>query len=148
MKRFLSIIFAFTLLFAAYSQPALQQFIQSPPLKHASVGVCVKDLSTGKTIVSYNEDKSLTTASIMKLVTTATAIELLGPDFRYETMLALDAEDPSTLLVLGSGDPTLGTLAFKENQYSFLMDWAQKLQASLSGVNNESFAHQFVLWVR
>ena len=136
MKRFLSIIFAFTLLFAAYSQPALQQFIQSPPLKHASVGVCVKDLSTGKTIVSYNEDKSLTTASIMKLVTTATAVELLGPDFRYETMLALDAEDPSTLLVLGSGDPTLGTLAFKENQYSFLMDWAQKLQASLSGVNN------------
>lgn len=136
MKRILSLIFTYSILFVGYSQPALQQFIQNPALKHASVGVCVKDLSTGKTIVSHNEDKSLTTASIMKLVTTATALELLGPDFRYETTLALDAKAPSTLLVLGSGDPTLGTLAFKENPYTFLMDWAQKLQAPLAGINN------------
>ena len=136
MKLFLSFIFAITVLFVGNAQTALQQFIENPALKHASVGVCVKDMSTGKTIVSYNEDKSLTTASIMKLVTTATALELLGPDFRYETTLALDAQDPSTLLLIGSGDPTLGTLAFKENPYSFLMDWSQKLQASLVGVKN------------
>lgn len=136
MKRLLSLIFTFAILLASYSQPALQQFIQNPALKHASIGVCVKDLSTGKTIVSYNEDKSLTTASILKLVTTATALELLGPNFRYETTLALAAQDPSTLLVLGSGDPTLGTVAFKENPYSFLIDWSQKLQASLTGINN------------
>lgn len=136
MKRLLSLIFTFAILLASYSQPALQQFIQNPALKHASIGVCVKDLSTGKTIVSHNEDKSLTTASIMKLVTTATALELLGPNFRYETTLALAAQDPSTLLVLGSGDPTLGTVAFKENPYSFLIDWSQKLQASLTGINN------------
>ena len=136
MKRFLSLIFAFSALFMGYAQPALQQFINNPALKHASVGVCVKDLSTGKTIVSYNEDKSLTTASIMKLVTTATALELLGPNYRYETTLALDANSPSKLLVLGSGDPTLGTSKFKENPNSFLMDWSQKLQAKLASANN------------
>lgn len=119
-----------------YGQPALQQFINNPALKHASIGVCVKDLSTGKTIVSYNEDKSLTTASIMKLLTTATALELLGPNYRYETVLALDANDPSKLLILGSGDPTLGTSVYKENPYSFLMDWSQKLQAKLANVKN------------
>lgn len=136
MKRFLSFILAFSTLFVVYAQPALQQFVNNPALKHASVGVCVKDLSTGKTIVSYNEDKSLTTASIMKLVTTATALELLGPNYRYETTLALDANSPSKLLVIGSGDPTLGTSMFKENPYSFLMDWSQKLQAKLANVNN------------
>lgn len=136
MKRFLSFVFALSILFVGYAQPALQQFISNPALKHASVGVCVKDMSTGKTIVSYNQDKSLTTASIMKLVTAVTALELLGPDYRYETTLALDADDSSKLLVLGSGDPTLGTSVFKENPYSFLMDWSQKLGASLSGKNN------------
>lgn len=137
MKRLLSLIFTFSiLLLGSYSQPALQQLIQNPALKHASIGVCVKDLSTGKTIVSYNEDKSLTTASIMKLVTTATALELLGPSFRYETTIALATQDPSTLLVVGTGDPTLGSVAFKENPYSFLIDWSQKLQAPLTGINN------------
>ncbi len=136
MKRFLSFIFAFSTLFVGYAQPALQQFISNPALKHASVGVCVKDLTTGQTIVSYNQDKSLTTASIMKLFTTATALELLGPNYRYETTLALDATNSSRLLILGSGDPTLGTSMFKDNPYSFLMDWSQKLQAKLAGVNN------------
>ena len=136
MKPFLSFIFAFSTLFVGYAQPALQQFINNPALKHASVGVCVKDLTTGQTIVSYNEDKSLTTASIMKLFTTATALELLGPNYRYETTLALDATNSSRLLILGSGDPTLGTSMFKDNPYSFLMDWSHKLQAKLAGVNN------------
>ena len=136
MKRFLSFIFTFSILLVGYAQPALQQFINNPALKHASVGVSVKDMSTGKTIVSYNEDTSLTTASIMKLVTTATALELLGPNYRYETTLALDATDPSKLLVVGSGDPTLGTSVYKENPYSFLIDWSQKLQAKLASVKN------------
>lgn len=136
MKRFLSFIFAFSILLVGHAQSGLQQFISNSALKHASVGVCVKDLSTGKTIVSYNADKSLTTASIMKLVTTATALELLGPNFSYETTLALDAQDPSKLLVIGSGDPTLGTSMFKENSYSFLMDWSQKLQARLATIDN------------
>ncbi len=136
MKCFLFIIFAFSILLVGHAQSGLQQFVNNSALKHASIGVCVKDLSTGKTIVSYNEDKSLTSASIMKLVTTATALELLGPNFRYETMLALDAQDPSKLLVMGVGDPTLGTSVFKENPYSFLMDWTQKLQARLASIDN------------
>ncbi len=136
MKRFLSFVFVFSILLVSYAQPSLLQFINNPALKHASIGVSVKDLSTGKTIVSYNEDKSLTTASIMKLITTATALELLGPNYKYETKLALDVTDPFKLLVLGSGDPTLGTSVFEENPNSFLMEWSQKLQARLAGVNN------------
>lgn len=136
MKHFISLVFAFSTLFVGYAQPALQQFINNPALNHATVGISVKDLSTGKTIISHNENKSLTTASIMKLVTTATALELLGPNFRYETKLALDAADPSKLLVIGSGDPTLGTSVFKENPYSFLTDWSQKLHTKLTHINN------------
>ncbi|HTN68022.1 MAG TPA: D-alanyl-D-alanine carboxypeptidase, partial [Dysgonamonadaceae bacterium] len=136
MKRFISSIIVFFILLVTHSQSALQQFIQNPALKHASIGICVKDLNTGNTIISYNEDKALTTASIMKLVTSATALELLSPNYKYTTTLALDANDPSKLLVLGSGDPTLGTSVFKENPNSFLMDWAQALKTPLSRTNN------------
>lgn len=136
MKRFYSFAILLFILLNVYSQPALQQFIQNPALKHASIGVCVKDLTTGKTIVSHNEDKALTTASIMKLVTTATALELLGPNYKYTTTLALDAHDSSRLLLIGSGDPTLGTSVFKENPYSFLMDWTGALQTALSKTDN------------
>lgn len=136
MKRLLLFITASLILAIGYSQTALQQFLQNPALKHASIGICVKDLSTGATIVSHNADKALTTASIMKLVTTATALELLGPNFSYKTILALDAQHPSTLLVLGSGDPTLGTLAYKENPTAFLNVWSQALHPQLKRVNN------------
>ena len=136
MKRLFSLLIVFLTLFIGHSQTALQHFLQSTALKHASIGISVKDLSTGKTIVSHNEDKSLTTASIMKLVTTASALELLGPNFRYKTTLALDANNPSMLLILGSGDPTLGTSVFKENPYSFLMDWSHVLQTPLAKINN------------
>lgn len=136
MKRIISILFSISIILVSYGQSSLQQFLNNPSLKHASVGVCVKDLSTGSTIVSCNEDKSLTTASVMKLLTTATALELLGPKYRYETRLALDANDPSKLLVIGSGDPTLGTSMFKENQYTFLMDWSDKLKTKLGNSDN------------
>ena len=136
MKRIISILFSISIIIASHAQQSLQQFLNNPSLKHASVGVCVKDLYTGKTIVSYNEDKSLTTASIMKLLTTATALELLGPKYKYETTLALDAYNPSKLLVIGSGDPTLGTSMFKENQHSFLMNWSDKLKTKLGNSDN------------
>ncbi|MDD2475997.1 MAG: D-alanyl-D-alanine carboxypeptidase/D-alanyl-D-alanine-endopeptidase [Dysgonamonadaceae bacterium] len=136
MKRILFIFIAFTSFHIVSSQPALQQLLQNPALKHASIGICVKDINTGQSIISYNEDKSLTPASVMKLVTTASALEMFGPDYRYKTTLVLDANDTSTLLVVGSGDPTLGTLAFKENPYSFLMDWSQALETTLMSIKN------------
>ena len=135
MKRLISFVFSISVLFVGNAQLALQQFINNPALKHATVGVCVKDMSTGKTVVSYNEDKSLTTASIMKLVTSATALELLGPNYRYETRLTLDANDAFKLLIIGSGDPTLGTSVFDENATKFLSDWSEKLQLKLTHVN-------------
>ncbi|HKM45220.1 MAG TPA: D-alanyl-D-alanine carboxypeptidase/D-alanyl-D-alanine-endopeptidase [Dysgonamonadaceae bacterium] len=136
MNRFLILIVFYFSLHIGYSQSSLQELLRNPALKHASIGVSVKDMSSGRTVFSFSEDKSLTTASIMKIVTTATALESLGPSYRYNTTLALDANSSSTLLIIGSGDPTLGTSAFKENPYNFLSNWAQKLLSPLTGINN------------
>lgn len=90
----------------AQSQLSLQHFINHPALKHASVGVSVVELESGKSIVAHDAEKSLTPASTLKLLTVATALETFGDNYRYKTEVALDADDPSRILVFGTGDPT------------------------------------------
>lgn len=114
------------------AQTALQQFLNTPAMKHASVGVNVVDLKTGKTLFAHNADKSLTPASVQKLITSATALETLGADYRYTTTVALDANDPTRILIIGSGDPTLGSGAFKDDPAEFFTKCASKLKESLS----------------
>ncbi|MDR1743711.1 MAG: D-alanyl-D-alanine carboxypeptidase/D-alanyl-D-alanine-endopeptidase [Dysgonamonadaceae bacterium] len=113
------------------AQTPLQQFLRNPALKHASVGVNVADLSRGKTLLSHNADKSLTPASVQKLITTAVATEILGADFCYTTLVALDKDDPSRILVIGSGDPTLGSSVFDDNPDAFFIHCASELRRKL-----------------
>lgn len=131
MKRIVLFLILVNLLITAPAQNALQQFVNNPALKHASVGVYVKDLNTGKIVANHNGDKSLTPASVLKLVTTATALETFGPEFTYTTTLALDADKPTRLLILGSGDPSLGSEAFKDNPTDFLKLWQDGVTKSL-----------------
>lgn len=131
MKRHLTF---FVLLFLAgfsFSQSALEQFVNHPALKHASVGVSVTDLETGRSILSHNVDQSLTPASVLKVVTTATALEILGEQFRYKTEVALDSNDPTRILVIGSGDPTLGSEAFGDHPERFFTVAADALRKAL-----------------
>jgi len=106
-----------------FAQTGLQRFISHPALKHASVGVSVVDMATGSPVVAYDADKSLTPASVLKLITTATALETLGDNYRYKTDIGLDAKDPSRILVIGSGDPTLASEAFEDNTNAFSSLW-------------------------
>lgn len=131
MKRIIYFLFFLSIIPLAFSQTALQRLLNNPALKHASVGVVVTDLNTGRTVVSQDADKSLTPASVLKLVTTATAIEVFGANYRYSTDVALDANDPSRILVIGSGDPTLGSDAFKDNPSAFFINSTDAIKRSL-----------------
>ncbi|QRX63935.1 D-alanyl-D-alanine carboxypeptidase/D-alanyl-D-alanine-endopeptidase [Dysgonomonadaceae bacterium zrk40] len=131
MKRHLYLV---VLLFAAsfsFAQPALEQFVNHPALRHASVGVSVTDMVTGRSILSYNNERSLTPASVLKVITTATALEMLGEHYRYKTEVALDANDPTRILVIGAGDPTLGSEAFGDHPETFFTVAADALRRAL-----------------
>ncbi|MDR0681208.1 MAG: D-alanyl-D-alanine carboxypeptidase/D-alanyl-D-alanine-endopeptidase [Dysgonamonadaceae bacterium] len=106
----------------------LNTFLQSDILKHAAVSLKAIDLTTGKTIVSYNENMALTPASNMKLVTTATALDLLGENFYYETPVVYDGFIQNSILkgnlyIKGSGDPTLGSEFIEDDKEFFLKEW-------------------------
>jgi D-alanyl-D-alanine carboxypeptidase/D-alanyl-D-alanine-endopeptidase (penicillin-binding protein 4) len=93
------------------------------------------EVSTGKSILSFDPDRVLITASTAKLFSTATAMEMLGPDFRAETRIYTEGSiDENGILhgnlwIRGAGDASLGSKYFNEsNKDSFLKEWAAQLQ--------------------
>src|SRR5689334_5670792 len=59
----------------------------------------------GKDLIAQNADKPFVPASVAKVVTAWLALEVLGPDYRFETRFYLD--DKRVLYVRGGGDPFL-----------------------------------------
>ena len=59
----------------------------------------------GDELVARNADKPFVPASVTKIVTAWLALEVLGPEYRFETKFYLD--DQRVLYVRGGGDPLL-----------------------------------------
>lgn len=70
----------------------------------AEIAMTVRAVDSGKTLFDRGGDHRLNPASNQKLLTAAAAVELLGPDYRFETDVARDG---STLYLVGHGDPSL-----------------------------------------
>jgi len=117
------------------ARPALQHDIDdilaAPALERGYWGVLVKSLKTGETLYARNAQKLMMPASNMKIVTLAAAAERLGWDYTYETQLfgagpiddgVLDGD----LLVVGSGDPSLGVADGVSARV--FDDWAERLE--------------------
>ncbi|MBQ1724174.1 MAG: D-alanyl-D-alanine carboxypeptidase/D-alanyl-D-alanine-endopeptidase, partial [Muribaculaceae bacterium] len=126
MKRLLLSCIGFCAMFMANAltpdsaQMAIDTFALHPDMQHASMTIAVADIKTGKIIASHNPDLSCITASTMKTVTSATALELLGGDYRFKTRVYAQGEIKGNrlkgnLLILGCGDPTLGSVYFPKN---------------------------------
>ncbi len=85
--------------------------LDDPMFRSANWGVLVVDPVAGDTLYSRNAGKLFMPASNQKLLTGATALALLGGDFRFETRV-MGASAPihgiltGDLAVIGDGDPT------------------------------------------
>jgi serine-type D-Ala-D-Ala carboxypeptidase/endopeptidase (penicillin-binding protein 4) len=69
-----------------------------------SATVLVVD-SKGDELIAQNADQPFVPASVTKIVTSWLALEVLGPDYRFETRFYLD--DKRVLYIKGGGDPYL-----------------------------------------
>ena len=104
----------------------------TPGLENASICIAVSDNKTNEKIIESKPQLSLVPASILKTVTTATALEVLGPDYRFNTTLSYSGNLRNDTLfgdlqIIGGGDPTLGSDYFPENK-NFLGKWIEALQ--------------------
>jgi D-alanyl-D-alanine carboxypeptidase/D-alanyl-D-alanine-endopeptidase (penicillin-binding protein 4) len=92
----------------------IQAIVSSPPLDQVHWGILIVDPARGRTLFSLDAHKKFVPASNMKVLSTATALSLLGPDYRFETEIwgVGDLDTPSgrlegDLVVRPVGDPTL-----------------------------------------
>lgn len=121
-------------------QKIINGWQSDPDLSNASVCIAVIDNQTREVLIKSEPQQSLVTASILKLVTTATALEVFGPDFRFQTTLAAGGTIKNDTLfgdlqIIGGGDPTLGSAYFPENNH-FMEDWINTLQSKKIKVVN------------
>ena len=157
MKKAISLIIFTLLLSISFAQlrslekrkhnvnKLLKQIAAFPGFKTAGFAFYAVDMQSGETIALLNPDMTLKPASTLKLLTTATALELLGPDFQFETKLEYSGEIDTAshvlrgdIIIEGGGDPTLGSKYFETtSDRHFLSEWAEALKSlgidSLSG---------------
>jgi len=116
--------------------PALAERIRGvterPEFSHSHFGIEIYSLDDGSVIFAQDARKLFVPASTTKLLTEGTALQLLGPDYRFHTRvyrtgaLAPDGTLSGDLVLVASGDPNLsnriqpdGTLAFENHDHSY-----------------------------
>lgn len=83
----------------------LDRLLGHLPQASAVCSAVVKDLATGAVLYELNADRPLIPASNAKLFALAAAIDELGSDFAFRTVVARRGRD---LIIFGDGDPALG----------------------------------------
>lgn len=129
----LCLLLCLHLLTGAQTPAPVKWLLQAPYMRGASFSLVVKDVQEGRTVYSYDTDRLQSPASVLKTVATATALEILGEDYRYPTTLEYDGilENGTlegNLYIKGSGDPSLGSSHFAPGQNKFLSTWIAALQ--------------------
>lgn len=110
----------------------IQAVVDRPEFRHAIFGVEFYSLDTGKPIYTLNAGKLFVPGSTTKLLTEGTALELLGPDYRFHTRVYRtgpvdrDGTLRGDLVLVASGDPNLsarvrpdGTLAWENEDHAY-----------------------------
>ncbi|MDQ3368728.1 MAG: D-alanyl-D-alanine carboxypeptidase [Myxococcota bacterium] len=96
----------------------IQKLLRGPQLRRGVTGLYVADARTGEPLFAVNATDQLNPASNVKMISTATALELLGPAFRYPTRLLGPAPTGGVVrgdvYLLGSYDPTLSATDLHE----------------------------------
>lgn len=92
--------------------PVEDQLIKLHGFDLADVGYVLYDLQTGKKLTGRAETNMYLPASVSKVPSSLAALHFLGPDYRFETRLAIKGEVKDGVLegdvfLIGGGDPLL-----------------------------------------
>ncbi len=112
-------------------------------LENGYLAFSIKNCATSGNLLSYNAQKTMKPGSTMKLPTTATALAILGENYRYNTDIQycgqiLGDSLAGYLIIKGSGDPSLGVKRYETiPTYEQLpKKWAEMIKAK--GINKIS----------
>ncbi|MCI0413434.1 D-alanyl-D-alanine carboxypeptidase/D-alanyl-D-alanine-endopeptidase [bacterium] len=109
----------------------LQKIMNRPEFRHATFGIHFLSLEKKQTLYALNANKFFIPASTTKLITAGSALEILGPDYRFPTRIYRTGEVinetlQGDLVLVASGDPNLSSrvtegeaLLFENEDHSY-----------------------------
>lgn len=98
---------------SARQTAAIAKILADPIVKNAQVAAKIQHLASGRVLFANTPDKICVPASTNKLITGAAAYALLGPEYRFKTVVKADGLPDKNgvihgnLYIVGGGDPTL-----------------------------------------
>lgn len=117
-----------------YGKAQIERIVADDQLQGALISAVLVDAITGERLEEFQPNALACPASVWKLMTTAAALSKLGPDFKFTTVLAYTGEIESgvlkgDLIIIGSGDPTLGSRHFQHGLDEVLDQWVTSVKA-------------------
>jgi len=90
----------------------IQKVLSRLKVPTGNISIYVRNISTGKTLISHNSNRLRTPASTIKLLTTYAALKSLGPNYTWPTEIWLRGKLEhgvlkGDLIIKGFGDPYL-----------------------------------------
>ena len=113
--------------------PALAAAIKDAGFNYDGIGLYIQAVDDAEPVVSFQADKSLNPASVIKLVTTAASLGKLGPGYRWSTDVAYTGRI--------EGDTLKGDLYFRGNGDPYLTPerfWLLLNRVSIYGIRHIS----------
>ena len=111
-------------------QTALDAMLADTTLTGTSYSICYADAVTGEVIFSYDADRNLASASVMKLYPTSISLSLLGSDYRFATGIYMTGSFNTRkgildgdIVIRGGGDPSLGSDYFSDHYGDVTAAW-------------------------
>jgi len=127
-------------------QQQIDAILANQGLSGAQVGVLVRSATDGSTLYAHNPTSLLVPASNDKLYTSNTALQVLGPDYRFTTTVAA-SNSPSNgivngnLYLKGTGDPTMQAADYDSLAASVAAKGIHRITGQLVA-NDSSFDHR------
>lgn len=117
-------------------QIEINKLAENSALSNASISFFAIDLDSNKPIAELNPNLTLPSASTAKLFATATALKVLGPEFKPSTKFYMEGSLDSSgrlngnLWIRGGGDASLGSRYFNEkgHETDFIANWVDTLK--------------------
>ena len=142
LQRYSLLVFFFSsAFFVAQTMDSLvKSFVTARALSGAKISLLAIDLSNSDTLCAHNPKLTTATASTTKLFSTSMALEVLGPDYRFETGFYTDGQLDHGVLngnlwIKGGGDVSFGSKYFNADgkEFDALDSWIDSLRSM--GIN-------------
>ncbi len=82
----------------------IDAILSRPAWQRARWGIAIEELDTRRSLYAREAERYFLPASTAKLFSTAAALAVLGPEFRWQTVVRQSA---TSIYLVGGGDPTL-----------------------------------------